>query len=125
MEGNRPDTKLREQEARPVTVSNTGAQSFNYTSPTPCDANIRITVAGGDHSLELSAPRTPVACIQVLQPRSVDSNGTIVQNATWDLVFEVNGSRVPAQPGTYVITANFPMARFQTLLEVSLRIVLE
>ena len=110
-----------------VTLSNTGPRSINYTSPTPCDPDIRIIVAGGNQSQDLSFSETPVKpCIQVLQLRSLDTNGTITQSATWNLMFDAGGSSVQAAPGTYVITAKFPFASFESsLLQVTLEIVVE
>lgn len=108
-----------------VALSNMGAGSINYTSPTPCDPDIRITAVGGNRMQDLSFSEAPgQTCAQVLQPRSVGPNGTIVQRTTWNLMFEAGGSSIRAQPGVYVITVKFPFADFEpSLLEAALEIV--
>ena len=110
-----------------VTLSNTGARSVNYTSPTPCDPDIRTTVAGEDGTQDVSYSEIPVKpCIQVLQLRSIDSNGTIAERATWNLTFDFGGTSAQARPGTYVITAKFPLANFApSVLETTLEVVIE
>jgi hypothetical protein len=98
-----------------VTFANAGPGSVTYASPTPCDPNMRITVTGSNKTQDLSYSETPVqACIQVLQPRSVEPNATRIQSATWTLTFDVNGSSTQAKPGAYTITARFPLASFET-----------
>ena len=104
--------------------SNTGPLSVNYTSPTPCDPDFRITVAGGNRTQDVSYSEVPVeACIQVLQLRSVGSNETLVQGATWNLSFGSGEPMFQAQPGSYTVTVRFPLASFEgSILEASLTI---
>lgn len=121
------DYKVGDQVQIFVALSNTGVRGINYTSPTPCDPNFLITIAGDNLTQDLSFSESqPQACIQVLQQRSVDPNGTITQRATWNLAFSNDGLSIPARAGSYLITVRFPYANFEpTLLETTLRIVLE
>ena len=118
----KPTYKPGEQVRIFVIIRNTGPSSVTYQSPTPCHPDIRITVSGGSRTQDVSFSDLPeVACIQVIQQRSLESNRFLTHTGTWNLVFDQDGPRVDASAGTYVISARFPLASFETaLLEVSI-----
>jgi len=118
--------KLGEQVRIFVALRNSGTKDVNYTSPTPCDPDFRITVNGKASTQDVSFSNLPVvACIQVLQSRTLHHGESLIQTATWDASFDQNGMRINAPPGAYTISARFPLATFEpSLLEASIQITL-
>lgn len=102
-------------------VTNTGPPTINYTSPTPCDADIRLNVSGDSEVQDITYSDVPsVACVQVLQQRSLEANRTLVHHGTWNMSFDENGTQTVAIPGQYTVSAVIPYANFEpVLLEVS------
>src|SRR6266571_4570872 len=109
-----------------VALRNSGTRDVNYTSPTPCHPDFRITVNGKGSTQDVSFSNNPVvACIQVLQSRTLHHGESLIQTATWDASFDQNGMRINAPPGAYTIGARFPLATFEpSLLEASTQITL-
>jgi len=109
-----------------VALRNSGTRDVNYTSPTPCHPDFRITVNGEASTQDVSFSNLPVvACIQVLQSRTLQHGESLIQTATWDASFDQNGMRINAPPGAYTIGARFPLATFEaSLLEASTQITL-
>ncbi|MBI2648041.1 MAG: hypothetical protein HYW93_00080 [Thaumarchaeota archaeon] len=102
-------------------VTNTGPPTINYTSPTPCDADIRLKVSADSEIRDLTYSDLPsVACVQVLQQRSLEANRTLVHHGTWNMSFDEDGTQTVAVPGQYTVSAVMPYAKFEpVLLEVS------
>src|SRR2546422_4742608 len=108
-----------------VALRNSGTRDVNYTSPTPCHPDFRITVNGKGSTQDVSFKLPVVACIQVLQSRTLHHGESLIQTATWDDSFDQNGMRTNAPPGAYTISARFPLATFEpSLLEASTQITL-
>lgn len=102
-------------------VANTGPPTINYTSPTPCDADIRLKVSADSGMRDIThSDIPPVACVQVLQQRSLEANRTLVHHATWNMSFDADGTQTVSVPGEYTVSAVMPYANFEpVLLEVS------
>ena len=102
-------------------VTNTGPPTINYTSPTPCDADIRLTVLADSEIQDITYSDLPsFACVQVLQQRSLEANRTLVHHGTWNMSFGEDGTQTVAAPGQYIVSAVMPYANFEpVLLEVS------
>src|SRR3989475_6988783 len=76
--------KFGEQVRIFVALRNSGTKDVNYTSPTPCDPDFRITVNGKASTQDVSFSNLPVvACIQVLQSRTLHHGESLIQTATW------------------------------------------
>src|SRR5207247_10249844 len=118
--------KLGEQVRALVALRNSGTKDVNYTSPTPCDPDFRITVTGKASTQDVSFSNLPVvACIQVLQSRTLHHGESLIQTATWDASFDQNGMKINAPPGAYTRSARIPLATFHTyLLEASTQLTL-
>ncbi len=116
--------KLGEQVRIFVIIENTGPVNATYVSPTPCHPDIRILVSGASRTQDISFSDLPVlACIDVLQQRSLEPNRFLAHSATWNLLFDQDDPRIDASPGVYTISARFPYASFeQALLQVSVTI---
>ena len=117
--------KFGEQVRIFLALRNSGTKDVNYTSPTPCDPDFRITVNGNASTQDVSFKLPVVACIQVLQSRTLHHGESLIQTAAWDDSFDQNGMRINAPPGAYTISARFPLASFEpSLLEASILITL-
>ena len=118
--------KLGEEVSVFVIVRNSGTRDVNYTSPTPCHPDFRITVSSEQGGEDISFSDLPnVACVQVLEGRSLHPNQSTFLSATWNPSLDRNGTMVNASPGKYTVTGRFPLASFEApILEVSTSIFL-
>jgi hypothetical protein len=116
------------EQVRVVTIlRNSSPQNIAYQSSTPCDPDIRVLVSGGTRTQDISLSNHPIPllCIQIIEQRSLQSNGSIIHEVTWNLIFDQDGSIINATPGTYTISAKFPYSNFEsTLLEAFLTITI-
>lgn len=105
-------------------IENVGPNTINYTSPTPCDLNIRIFVDDGSQNRDITyADRDPQPCIQVTEERTIKPGDLIVQELLWDLMVKFENTERSLSAGSYEIRAIFPFANSEeTLVETSITI---
>lgn len=97
-----------------ATLENIGPNTIAYTSPTPCDLNIRLVVKTDSAIHDITyANREPIACVQVLESRELLPRGMIVQEVEWDKTLTIDGVKKNALAGVYTVEAIFPFANFE------------
>ena len=105
-----------------VILENAGSSNITYSSPTPCNQDVRVAVSNGSTTQDITTGDGAI-CTQVLQGRTLQANTYVVQSGAWDMSFVRDGNRITASPGAYTISAVFPYATFEkTLAGCSLKI---
>lgn len=103
-----------------VILENIGSNIIEYTSPTPCDLNIRITVKSNSNVEDITyANIEPMPCIQVLETRQIRSGSIITQEVEWDQTLMIDNMKEKVPSGIYTIEAKFPYANFEETLVTS------
>lgn len=95
-------------------LENISPNVITYTSPTPCDFNIRFVVKGNATIHDITYVNwQPVPCTQVLQPREISPSALILQEVEWNQMLP-DDTKLSA--GVYTIEARFPLADFEEAL---------